>query len=435
MKTLIGNRGGILMRRVLISALLACLFLTVLIVPAAVAQEKIKLTLASMKTFGIDTMPLLIRRFEKLHPNIEVEFVEMPSPNYSTEIHQYLVTTLAGETGDIDVFTIDCIWFPEFGEAGWLLNMDPYIAAQEKANYFKGAIETVSYKGHQVGMPWYIDAGMLYYRKDLLDKYGFKPPKTWDELIHQAQVILKGEKNPNLHGFIWQGRQAEVLVCDLVEFLGSDGAVLDDKGNVVINNEAGLRAAQLMYDLIYKYKITPESVNTYDEEPSRQVFTSGNAIFLRNWSYVWNIAQDPKESKVVGKVGIAPIPAFKGSKSASCLGGYQFAVNKYSEHPKEAAELAKFLSSPESQLYFAQKISFAPTRPAVYDNAKLAKQNPFLVSLKDVFVYATPRPIHPRYPEISLILQSEFSKLLTNKQTPKQTVDAAAAKIKALLKK
>ncbi|NQS90617.1 ABC transporter substrate-binding protein, partial [Patescibacteria group bacterium] len=304
----------------------------------ATGQQKVTIVFASMKTYGVDTVPFLIRKFEQTHPAIQVKFVEMPGPNYSTEIHQYLITTLAAKAGDIDVFTIDCIWFPEFGEAGWLLPLDEYFSETEKAEYFRGAVETVSYKGQLVGIPWYLDAGMLYYRKDLLGKYGFKPPETWNELIDQTQIIVKNENGSKLQGFIWQARQAEVLVCDLVSFLGSDGAVLDKDGNVVIDNKYGLRTAQLMYDLIHKYKITPPEVNTYDEEPSRRVFTSGDALFLRNWSYVWNIAQDPQESKVVGKIGVVPIPHFEGSGSASCLGGYQYGINKHSRFPDQAVE-------------------------------------------------------------------------------------------------
>jgi multiple sugar transport system substrate-binding protein len=396
------------------------------------AQEKATIVFASMKTYGVDTMPLLIRRFEKANPDINVEFVEMPSPNFSTEIHQYLVTTLAAKTDDVDVFTIDCIWFPEFAEAGWLLPTDKYVSEEEKAEYFPGAIETVSYKGQLVGIPWFLDAGMLYYRTDLLEKYGFEPPETWDELIDQAKAIMEGEGDPNLQGFVYQARQAEVLVCDLVSFLGGDGAVFDKEGKVVIDNDEGLRTAQLMYDLIYKHKISPEAVNTYDEEPSRRIFTDGNAVFLRNWSYVWAISQDPNESKVVDKVAVIPLPHFEGSESASCLGGYQYGVNYYTKHPDEAAKFTKFIASPESQLYFAIR-GWAPTRPAVYEDTELAKVQPFLVSLKDVFVYAAPRPITPYYPEISLILQAEFSKLLTDKQTPEETVKTAADKIKKVV--
>lgn len=394
---------------------------------SASSEPPVTITFAAMKTFGLDTMPYVIQKFQEKYPNIKVAYIEMPSPNFSTEIHQYLVTNLAGGGSTIDVFTIDIIWFAEFAEAGWLLPLDEYFTPQEKAEYFPGIVQGVTYKGQMVGVPWYLDAGMLYYRKDLLDKYGFQPPKTWDELIRQAQVILAGEKNPELKGFVWQGRQAEVLVCDLVEFLGSGMRIIDADGKVVLNSPEAVKAAKLMYDLIYRYRLTPEAVLTYDEEPSRRVFTSGNAIFLRNWSYVWGLANDPSESKVVGKVGVAPLPAFPGEHSAATLGGYQFGINRNTRHRDAAVKFVKFLSSPEIQLYFANKIGFAPTRPAVYDDPNL--KDPFLRQLQAVFTGATPRPITPRYPQVSLILQSEFSKLLANRATPEDAVREAARRI------
>ena len=283
----------------------------------AVAKEKTVITFAAMQTFGADTITKLITEFEKLNPDIKVKYIKLPSPNSSTEIHQYLVVNLGAKSQDLDVFTADCIWFPEFAQAGWLLELDKYFTNSEKNEYFKGAIETVTYKDKLVGVPWYMDGALLYYRKDLLEKYGFKPPQTWKELIKQSQAILKKENNSKLNGFVWQGKQAEVLVCNLVDFLGSKGMILNQAGKPVINNKYGLRAAQLMHDLIYKYKISPKSLITYDEEPSRTLFTNGNAIFLMNWSYVWNVAQDKKLSKVAGKIGIMPVPAFEGAESAS----------------------------------------------------------------------------------------------------------------------
>ncbi|MEI6156909.1 MAG: extracellular solute-binding protein, partial [Atribacterota bacterium] len=227
--------------------------------------------------------------------------------------------------------------------------------------------------------------------------------------------ILQGENNPKLKGFLWQAKQAEVLVCDLVEFLGSTGRVLDTNGKVVINNEQGKKTAQLMHDLIFKEQITPEEVNTFDEEPSRTVFTDGNAIYLRNWTYVWNVSQNKDQSSVVDKVGIVPMPAFSGAASASCLGGYQWGISSASKHPEEAVKFAQFLSSYDSQKFFAKVLSLTPTRPKVYEDAEIAKTNPFLVSLKDVFVGTTPRPITPVYPEVSLALQSSFSKICSTK--------------------
>lgn len=388
-----------------VAALVVCASMGV-----AAAGEQITLTLAAVKIFTEDSIGPLCRKYEELNPNIKINFIQLPSTNNSTEVHQWLVTNMAAMSGDVDVVTLDCIWFPEFASAGWLLDIGDYFTKADRDAYFKGTIDTVTYKGKVYGVPWMVDGGLLYYRKDLLDKYNVKPPETWDELIAACKTILDGEKNPKLVGFSYQAKQAEIVVCDLVSFLGGKGAVFDKDGNCVINNEYGKRAARMMHDLIFKHKVSPREVNTFDEEPSRILFTDGNAVFLRNWTYVWNVSQNEKNSSVVGKVGTKPLPRYDGDTSASCLGGYQWAASAASKHPKEAAEFMKFLSSYDSQKHFRNVISAFPPRMAVFDDPEIAK-DPFMNSVREVFKGSTPRPITPVYPEVSLALQESFSRI------------------------
>jgi multiple sugar transport system substrate-binding protein len=179
--------------------------------------------------------------------------------------------------------------------------------------------------------------------------------------------------------------------------------------------------------------VTPQAVLTYDEEPSRRPFTSGDAVFLRNWSYAYALAQNPDESKVVGKVGYEPLPHFPDGKSASCLGGYQFGLNASSKHPDEAWKLLSFLSGPDAQKTLALKVGVAPTRQAIYDDADLKKQNPFMVGLKEVFIGATPRPVNPSYPQISLAIQSALSTALTNQTPAKDALDSLASDLEGIV--
>jgi multiple sugar transport system substrate-binding protein len=167
-----------------------------------------------------------------------------------------------------------------------------------------------------------------------------------------------------------------------------------------------------MYDTINKHKITPPDVLSWDEEPSRRPFTSGQSVFLRNWSYTWGIAQDGSQSQVVDKVGVAPLPHFPGKSSAACLGGYQYGVNASSKNKDAAIDFLRWLSSDETQLHFATAQGLAPTKQAVFENPKLAEAQPFMPQLKSVFVGALPRPVTPKYPQVTLALQSEVSKAL-----------------------
>ncbi|CAH0117657.1 MULTISPECIES: ABC transporter substrate-binding protein [unclassified Paenibacillus] len=396
------------------------------------SDEKLTIHFAGIKTFGEDSWTELVQRFEQENPNIKVNVTQLPAPSKSTEIHQFLVTALSSGQNDIDVFTGDVIWVPEFAAAGWTEPMDDHLT--DKDQYYPGVIEALTYNGELSAIPWYVDGGMLYYRKDLLDKYNLPVPATWDELIETSRWIMERENDPKLQGYVWQAKQAEVLVCDFIEFLTSaGGAVLDHNEQAVINSPETAKTLELMKRLLAD-GISPASVLSFDEEPSRTVFTDGNAIFLRNWSYVWNVTQDEKSSKVAGKVGVAPLPSFDGTKSASTMGGYQFMVAKNAKHKEAAIQFAKFLSSESSQLYFAQKVAFSPTRPAVLQNEELKKNDPFLVEIDNVFRGTVARPISPKYPQISLQLQANLSAVLSDKMSVDQALSEMDKQIKDIVK-
>ena len=322
----------------------------------------------------------------------------------------------------------------EFAGAGWALDLDQYVPAATRADYYPGLIAACTYNNKLTALPWFVDSGMLYYRTDLLESAGAKVPETWDDLVKTASAIQQSGKAK--FGYLWQGKQAEVLVCDATEVIASNGgAFLTADGKAgTLNSDKCVEAIQFLYDTINKSKISPSDVLSWDEEPSRTPFTGGEAAFLRNWSYVYGIAQDPKGSSVVGKVGVAPLPHFAGGKSAACLGGYQYGVNAATKNREAAIDFVTWMSSAETQLRFALQLGIAPSRPAVYGDAQLAKEQPFMVSLKDVFTGATPRPVTPKYAQVTLAIQSGVSKALVSGKV-KEELDAANTKITSIVSK
>ncbi|NGP46808.1 ABC transporter substrate-binding protein [Bacillaceae bacterium SIJ1] len=362
----------------------------------AASEEPITLHFAGIKTYAQDSWTDLIAEFEAENPEIKVEVNQMPAPAMSTEIHQYLVTSLQSKQNEIDVFTGDVIWVPEFAAAGWVEPADQYV---EKSEYYDGVVEALTYDGQLMAVPWYVDGGLLYYRKDLLDKHGYDVPETWEELLQTAEAIQASEGDPDLEQFVWQAKQSEVLVCNFVEYLRSTGSsLLDENGQPTIDTPEMNQTLDLMKQTLDNGH-SPEAILTFDEEPSRTVFTDGNAIFMRNWTYAWSSAQDEEQSNVVGKVGVAPLPRFDNGQSASTMGGYQFMVAKDAEHKEAAFKLANFLSSEQSQLQYAEDLAFSPTRPSVLENERLQETNPFLTELDDVFRGVVPRPVSPDYPK------------------------------------
>jgi multiple sugar transport system substrate-binding protein len=392
------------------------------------AAGPVELTFASAKFYGKQTIAEVVEAFNSSQSQIHVSYKELPPPSSSTEVHQILVQQLARRNGDPDVFTQDIIWIAEFAAAKWALPLDEYFKDSAK-DYFTGMVQACTWQGKLTALPWFVDSGMLYYRKDL----GFNGPTTWEELITSAKQATSSDKIK--FGFLWQAKQAEVLVCDLVSFIGSNnGAILQADGKTVsIADDPAIEAVQLMHDLINKEKVTPADVLSWDEEPSRRPFTAGEAAFLRNWSYVWKISQSEAESKVVDKVAVVPLPHFPNKKSAAALGGYQYGINASSKKREAAVEFVRWMSSPETQLRFATQLGLCPTRSAVFDRAEIASEQPFMQQLKDVFLGAIPRPVTPKYPQVTLVLQSEMSRALTSGNV-KEALQTAKQKIATIVK-
>lgn len=375
---------------------------------------KTTITFASAKFFAKSTIGQIVDEYNSSQSKVHVDYRELPTPSQSTEVHQQLVQSLSRRDGSLDVFTQDIVWISEFAGAGWAAPLDSYFDTSFRSQYFPGVVDACTYQGKFTALPWYLDSGMLDYRKDLLDAAGLAVPTSWDQLVTGAQQLLGAGKVTD--GFNWQAKQAEVLVCDLVEFIGSNGgSILSPDGqSVTIADPKAVAAVQFMADTFGKDKITPKDVLSWDEEPSRMPFTAGTTAYLRNWSYVWSDAQDPSASKVVGKVGVAKLPAFAGGTSTACLGGYQFGMSASSKKKSAAIDFLTWMSSPETQLKWATQLGLAPSRPSVYDQPSLKSTNPFMVTLRDVFTGGTARPKTAKYSQVSLAIQAGVSAALTS---------------------
>jgi multiple sugar transport system substrate-binding protein len=373
-------------------------------------------------------LKILLKKFEDENQGIKIKDETLPAS--TDEQHQFYVINLEGKSSDFDVLSIDVIWVAEFARAGWLRELNHLMPKEERADFFPGPLNAVTYNERVYAIPWYIDAGLLYYRKDLLEKYGFRPPETWDDLVKIAQYIIK--KEADIYGFLWQGKQYEGLVCNVLEFFWSNGGDILKDGEVVIYSRENIHALQFMRDLIVKYKVTPPLVTTAIEEPTRHIFGNGRALFMRNWPYALNIFER-EGSMIKGKVGVSQLPSFPGKESASTLGGWQLGINRYSKHPEAAEKFIKFLTSSQSQKTLALTIGYKPTRRSLYEDKDLITKQPFIVGLYKIFMKARPRPVSPYYMMMTQVMQPEFSAALTDIKTPEEALDSAQEQVKHIL--
>jgi trehalose/maltose transport system substrate-binding protein len=314
------------------------------------------------------------------------------TPNSTTERLALYQQILAAGATDIDVLQIDVIWPGILGNH--FIDLTPYMAG-EIEQHFPAIVANNTVDGRLVAMPWFTDAGMLYYRKDLLEKHGVAVPRTWGELTEAAKLVQDAERaagQDKMWGFVWQGRAYEGLTCDALEWVISHGggSVVEPDGNISINNDRAKAALTLAASWVGT--ITPDGVLNYAEEEARGVFQSGNAVFMRNWPYAWALANGD-DSPVKGKVGVAALPQSEDvGRFAATLGGWQLAVSKYSENKDAAADLVKYLASYDEQKRRAIRAAYNPTIAKLYEDQDVLGANPFFGSLYEVFVNAAPRP-------------------------------------------
>lgn len=330
----------------------------------------------------------------------------------------------AGQSGDIDVYQIDVIWPGILAEHA--LDLKESLSDQA-GQHFEAIVANNTVDEKLVGMPWYTDAGLLFYRTDLLEKYSLQPPTTWDELTTAAQTIQDGERaaNPDFYGFVFQGNVYEGLTCNGLEWQYSygGGTIVEPDGTVSVNNEQAIAAFEKAKSWVGT--IAPQGVTTYQEPDSLNVFTAGNAAFLRNWPYAYATSQESPATE--GKVGVSPLPKGNGpdARNADTLGGWQLMVSKYSQNQEAAIELVKFMCSPEVQLSFAVERSHLPTIAAVYDAPEVAEASEFIPRLKEVFqggAVARPSSVTGElYNEVSIAYHTLLNQVLTGEK------DAAGA--------
>lgn len=372
-----------------------------------------------------------VRAWEKKSGH-RVKMLSLP-PSSSERLILYR-QLLAVQSPLIDVLTIDIVWPGILAES--LIDLSGPAASTIKG-HFPAIVKSNTVEGRLIAMPWFTDAGLLYYRKDLLEKYKQTIPRTWAELTATASLIQHSERSSgqrHMWGYVWQGRPYEGLTCDALEWIVSHGggSIVEPSGAVTVDNPATIAALRMAKSWIGD--ISPTSVLGAREEESRAMFQSGNAVFLRNWPYVWSVVNAP-DSPVRNKVGIAVLPRGANGAAGATLGGHQLAVSKYSRHSDLAIELVMFLTGRGEQKRRAIKLGVSPTIGSLYQDAQLLAMNPYQETLRAAAASATPRPstvTGRKYEQVSTEVWKTVSGVLAEGKDPASSVKALDARLNTL---
>jgi trehalose/maltose transport system substrate-binding protein len=374
-----------------------------------------------------------IERFSKICPNITVKRIDGDASGQNL-LASYL-TAFEAKSSTIDVIRVDVVWPGIL--APHLLDMKKYVTQQQIDAFLPGMVQNNTLDGKLVALPLRIGFGMLYYRTDLLQKYGFSaPPATWKELETMAQKIQDGERaagNKDFWGYVWQGDAFEGLTCNALEWQVSNGggAIVSPDRKIQVNNKETIAALERAASWVGK--ISPPGVVKHKEEDSRAIFHAGNAAFMRNWPYVY---MPTKGSEVMGtKFDVAPLPAGDSGKGASALGGWQIGVSRYSANPDAAAAFAIYLTSAENMKFLSVETSAPPAIASLYAEPEIKKTMPF--ANLDIVKITTPRPstiTAQKYNEVSTLYFIAVNKILSGQVDAKSAMAQLELDLQKLLK-
>lgn len=346
---------------------------------------------------------------------------------------QYLNTVMSAKDSTLDAFLLDIIRPAQFGAAQWLVPLNQSLGdpAQYMKQFLPEYARADEVDGKVVALPAFADAMFLYYRKDLLDKYHLQPPTTWDDLATEAKTIMAGEHDPNLQGLSFQGKAIEGAVCTFLLPYWSMGNDLVKDGKLTYDPKAAAQALSLWTGLV-KEGVAPKNVAEIATDDTRKDFQAGKVIFAVEWTYGWAHFQG-SDSAVKGKVAVAVLPAVKGGKSVSCLGGWQWGVSAYSKHTTEAEKLVKFLATPEISKLLAVDASLLPVFADLYKDPQVLQANPWFNEALPVVQSARTRPATPMYNQVSEIIRSTVNAVLAGTKTPEAGAEEMGARLRRVL--
>ncbi len=366
----------------------------------------------------------------------KVDLLRQPAD--SDQRRQGLAVALQAGQSRPDVFLMDVAWIPQFAASHWLspLSVTGDTDLPGPQSFPAGALAVDSAQGRLVALPVYIDGGLLYYRQDLLTKYGFThPPETWDSLVAMARKVQAGERrhHPDFYGYVWQGAQYEGLVCDYLEVAASAGGGLNAAApDLDAAQPANVRALRFLTSLVGPGGISPpETYTEMKEEEVRRYFQRGAALFERNWPYAWALHQ-AADSPVRGLVGMAPLPHFPGHVSAATLGGWHVGISRFTRHSAAARKLVGYLVSLPVQRRLALQLGWNPGRMEIYRDTAVLARRPDFKELRTVFAHAVARPNVPYWSPLSEVLQRHLNAALAGKATPEAALQAAQRELAAV---
>jgi len=369
----------------------------------------------------------LIGPWNKEHPNERVTLVLLPEAE-NGQLAQLTANLQAGSSA-YDVIDMDVIWTAQFASAGWIIPLDGSMFPL--GDFLPPAVDTAMYDGHLWAVPYYSNAEVLYYRKDILDRAKEQPPATWAQLAGLAQTL---GREYHMQGYASQLSPYEGLTVNFADAVQSaGGSILSPAGTVTVDSPQAQAGLSFLVDGLRQGWITKSSLN-YEEESSAADFEAGKLLFLDNWPFVYSQASQPVAgNNVVGKFGVTLLPGQNGPGSSS-LGGANLAVSAYSRHQASALAFIRYLTGLQQEKQLLIDSGFPPVWTKLYSDPAMVKLFPDLPVVKRAILAAQPRPSITDYDQASLAISSAVFQALTFKEPPSQALASMAGQLRQIIR-
>ncbi|MFT5165576.1 MAG: multiple sugar transport system substrate-binding protein [Saprospiraceae bacterium] len=413
------------------------LFGLLLIAGCQQKEKVVEITFGFNFTESENIQPLIDQFNQENQGKIKVNWEETSA--VSDEFYQQIEKDLTGETPHLDVFGADVVWTAALASQDLVENLSPRFYQEfNPSDFVAPALRSAIYNFKVWGVPWFTDTGIIFMRKDLLEKNNImSPPVTWAALKASAKKVM--EASGVKYGYVFQGAAYEGGVVNACEFIWNTngniliGDLFTPEGSdnidipldiITIDSKESERGFSLARSLIVE-GIAPEAVVNYTEQESMEAFENGDAVFMRGWPGNYS-AFLKKDTKIKPEqIAVCPIPGIeKGKRSYNCLGGWNLMVNAQSEQRKKDAAWAfiKFMTDSPQQKFRAMNGGNLPTLKSLYEDQELLENVEVIALAKESIQHARSRPISPLYLEISPLISKKFNQVLKGEITPEYAV-------------
>ncbi len=395
----------------------------------------IELAVRSFSEFDERLNDELLDRFAQLHPQVKPAPLSIPyNPDEARDV---VVRAMASPNTSLSVVPLCMYWMPEVIDIQRLAPLNDVHPPSQWAQHLDGLVKPTVVGEWTYAVPAIALCGVLLYRKDLLEASGFSgPPATWDELIGQAQKVIKDSGRDDLIGFEYPAYTYEGLSSSFLVHLWSNGGdVVDERGDVIVDSPSAQLALGFLRDVIHRDGISPQELTAAGRgvEPQDN-FLSGRTVFLWMLPSVMQGALRT-DSPVRDRIGLAPPPVGPlGEHSHSFLGGWHYAVPRGALAPSAARQFISFMTGYDIQKERALRGGPLPTLKAIYDDQEVLAFHPHYRELKDILANARCREEIPHYSQVTQALQLHLHPVLQGLAEPEAALQALAADLKRIMK-